>query len=163
MADMNDRPAIIAQLDVSSGLRTACVIVLSLAGGVLIARAFETDAGTVQQIGGGILAVCVFALVHRIHRRTPSGLVLTTLDLRTTGGDVIAPLGNIAQVNRAAFGFRPQGGFSLRLRDATDPAFVPGVYLRYGRWVGIGGMTPRHPTKALAIALETAIAARGTV
>lgn len=87
------------------------------------------------------------------------------IELREDGlfqadGTAIAPLDNIASVDRALFSFKPSNGFLIRLRAAPGRAWVPGMWWRLGRRVGIGGVTGGADTKIVADALSYMVAAR---
>lgn len=159
---MKPSPQTLARLDISTGLRTTATVVLGLIGGALIARAFGGGAWSTEQILSVLGALLAFAAMRRIHARTPAGIVLTSDALWDTDGVLIARLEDIASVNRGRFAFKPPNGFTLRLHAPARALWAPGIYWRYGRTLGIGGMTPLHPAKAMATAIEAALAARET-
>lgn len=105
--------------------------------------------------GGATLLVA-----ERLRRATLLGLVLTEDELRDTGGQVLARLDNIASVDRGAFAFKPSNGFILRLAEPAPRTWAPGLWWRYGRRVGVGGVTPAGPAKYMAEQIALRIVAR---
>ncbi|MEL6549772.1 MAG: hypothetical protein AAFQ54_05930 [Pseudomonadota bacterium] len=85
---------------------------------------------------------------------------LTREVLATREGDVLARVQDIERVERGVFAMKPSQGFLLRLVDPQPRAYVPGVYWRIGRRLGIGGITNSGQAKAMAQTLEALIAER---
>ncbi len=108
-------------------------------------------------IGFGIAAL---VLAQKGWRGSAQGIVLDAGGLKQEDGTVIAPIGNIASVDRALFSFKPSNGFLIRLREAPGGAWVPGMWWRLGRRVGIGGVTGGSETRMMADALSAMVAER---
>ncbi len=85
-----------------------------------------------------------------LRRATTQAVELTQEGLRTSDGEVIAPWDQIASVDRGAFAFKPSNGFILRLASRAPLRWQPGLWWRWGRRVGVGGVTPGPQTKAMA-------------
>lgn len=85
-----------------------------------------------------------------MRRATAQAVELTRAGLRSTDGEVIAPLEQIESVDRGVFAFKPSNGFILRLKTAAPGRWRPGLWWRIGRRVGIGGVTPGAQGKAMA-------------
>ncbi|UWQ17587.1 hypothetical protein [Jannaschia sp. M317] len=88
------------------------------------------------------------------------GIVLDENGLREEDGRMIAPLDQIASVDRALFSFKPSNGFLIRTKAPLGRAWVPGMWWRLGRRVGIGGVTGGAETKIVADALSFMVAQR---
>ena len=86
--------------------------------------------------------------------------LLDETGLRQEDGTPIAPLDDIASIDRALFSFKPSNGFLIRLRAPLGRAWVPGMWWRIGRRVGIGGVTGGAETKMMADALSMMVAER---
>ena len=97
--------------------------------------------------GGGALW-----LGWRMWAASARGLVLTEEGLREAGegGRWVAPVEAVAGVERGAFAFKPSNGFSLRMRAPGPRAWVPGVWWRVGRRVGVGGVLRAGEARAAA-------------
>ncbi len=97
-------------------------------------------------------------LALRLWRATDRRIVLTRAGLFDSDGTCIAPLNAIAEVDRGVFAFKPSGGFVLRLTHAPGRDWVPGLWWRWGRKLGVGGVTGTAQGRAMAemitIALE---------
>ncbi len=74
-------------------------------------------------------------------------------------GRVLAKLENIRRIERGALAFKPSSGFLivLKARDGAN-AWVPGMWWRLGRHVGVGGIVPSHAGKFMAEVIEMRLA-----
>ncbi len=102
----------------------------------------------------------VAASVWRMWRGTR-----VTVDLREEGlflsdGTPLAPMEAIAGVDRGMFALKPSNGFVLRLARSPGPAWVPGLYWRIGRRIGVGGITDAGQARAMADILAARLAQR---
>lgn len=77
----------------------------------------------------------------------------------TGSGRVLARLENIKRLDRGALAFKPSSGFLivLKVRDGSN-AWVPGIWWRVGRHVGVGGVVPSHAAKFMAEIIEMRLA-----
>ena len=106
----------------------------------------------------GLAAV---ALGDVMRRATAHGLELTRHALRDSRGRVLAEVEQIVRVHRGVFAFKPSNGFKLTLARAHDAAWMPGIWWRFGRQLGVGGVIPGTQAKYMAEVLEHLIAERG--
>lgn len=139
----------------------ACGLTVSLGLLVWGIAATEPDAsaaGRALMVGLGALALW---LAVELWRGTARGIELIDGVLQDTQGREIARVSEIAGLERGVFAIKPSQGMVLRLRTPGPVAWVPGLWWRLGRRVGIGGMTPKAQTKALAETLEALIGADG--
>ncbi|MEM8823476.1 MAG: hypothetical protein AAGF30_07695 [Pseudomonadota bacterium] len=102
------------------------------------------------------------ALVLAIRGWTGSAvsLVLSEKGLFQADGTPVAPLEVIDSIDRALFTFKPSNGFLIRLKEPLGRAWVPGMWWRIGRRVGVGGVTGGAETKIVADALSAMVARR---
>ena len=109
--------------------------------------------------GVGLLALGagVLWLTIRAWRGSAQAIVLDAGGLRREDGTPIAPIGNLVAVDRALFAMKPSNGFVARLDAPMAGAWVPGLYWRIGRRVGIGGITGGAETKLMADTLAVMI------
>ena len=107
-----------------------------------------------------VLGVAVLALAQKGWRGSAQGIVLREDGLFAEDGAPIAPLDDIASVDRALFSLKPSNGFLIRLARPLGRAWVPGMWWRMGRRVGIGGVTRGADTKIVADALAVMVARR---
>ena len=96
----------------------------------------------------------------RLVRLQERALVLTEQALIDTRDGEICRIDDIAQVNRGVFAVKPARGFALSLAQGGKRVWVPGMWWRIGRSVGVGGMTGAAETKLLAEMIEAMVAVR---
>ncbi|MGR3485604.1 MAG: hypothetical protein ACU0BF_09690 [Paracoccaceae bacterium] len=106
------------------------------------------------------LGLGALALAERMRRSTSGPMTLDGGELRDGQGRLIARLDEVASIDRGAFAFKPSGGFLLRLTTPAPRAWVPGLWWRMGRRVGVGGLLARAPARAVAEAIAFALASR---
>ncbi|SFI90249.1 hypothetical protein [Jannaschia pohangensis] len=155
---MND---IIHVLRPSQPRRVVGLVIQVSLGLLLLWLAFlyppETFGWQIFLIGMGVAAL---VLATRGWQGSSVAIVLDDGGLRQEDGVQIAPIDNIASVDRALFSFKPSNGFLIRLHEAPGRAWVPGMWWRIGRRVGIGGVTGGAETKMMADALSFMVAQR---
>lgn len=107
-----------------------------------------------------VFGLAALMLAQKGWRGSANAIVLDERGLYAEDETPIAPLGNIASVDRALFSFKPSNGFLIRLRAPAGRAWSPGMWWRFGRRVGIGGVTGGAETKIVADALSFMVAER---
>ena len=108
-------------------------------------------------LGTGALSLW---LAERMWRATGVHLELTREGLRSSDGTMIAPLADVAAVERGVFAFKPSSGFLIRLHGKAPKAWQPGLWWRLGRRVGVGGVTTSSEAKVMAEMMSDLAAAR---
>ena len=147
---MFDPDDIRAELTVSQGRRVLGVGALGLlgAGSVYLAAVAPGDLGW----RAGLLALglaCLWA-ARGLWQGTRHGVVWTRAGLFERDGTLVAATNNILRVERGAFAFKPSNGFLVVLKTAAPRRWRPGLWWRFGRRVGVGGMT--HPAQGKIMA-----------
>lgn len=89
-------------------------------------------------------------LAESMRRATLLVIELTETEIRTSNGDVLARMDEILAVDRGAFAFKPSNGFTLKLKNPKPRAWAPGLWWRFGRRVGVGGVTSAGQSKFMA-------------
>jgi hypothetical protein len=87
-------------------------------------------------------------------------LVLTREALIDTRYGEVCRIGEIEQLNRGVFAVKPARGFALALSARRGRQWVPGLWWRIGRSVGVGGMTGAAETKLMAEMIEAMLMTR---
>jgi hypothetical protein len=87
---------------------------------------------------------------NNLRKSTLDGLVLTRDGLRTASGRMLAPVDNIAKVERGIFAFKPSNGFLVRLKASEGNGWAPGLWWRFGKRLGVGGTLSGGQTRAMA-------------
>jgi hypothetical protein len=101
----------------------------------------------VVMVGLGVLSI---VMAERLRRATLHEIELTDTEIRDTNGQVLALIDDIKLVDRGAFAFKPSNGFTLVLAGGQPRAWAPGLWWRFGRRVGVGGVTSAGQTKFMA-------------
>ncbi|RAP40957.1 hypothetical protein BYZ73_12200 [Rhodovulum viride] len=96
-------------------------------------------------MGAGALA-----LAEAMRRATARRLVLAREGLFDDRGRELARIERISGLDRGMLAFKPSNGFSLSLTEPLPRAWAPGVWWRFGRRVGVGGVTSAGEAKAMA-------------
>ena len=152
---------IIATLEPTIARRGFAVGVIAALGALLLYLAVtnppQSPVWLVFLIGLGVVALWG---AERLFRATDKRLELTRTELREAGGRVLARIDEIQGVDRGAFAFKPSNGFLLKLRQPAERVWAPGLWWRFGRRVGVGGVTPGSAAKNMAEALAIMIAER---
>lgn len=152
---------ILAQVEASAPRRWIGVAMLAVLGAMLLwlalAQPPEGFGWRVFLLGVGALSIWVGM---RMHQATSAVLILTASALRDSTGAVLAEVDQIEAIDRGAFAFKPSNGFMLKLSRKQPRRWMPGLWWRLGRRVGVGGVTPGSQTKAMAEIIQAMIAAR---
>ncbi len=104
-------------------------------------------------------AACLW-MVIRMQRATRHRIELTDHELRDSSGKRLALVADIVRVESGVTAFRPSNGFVVRTARPAARAWMPGLWWRVGRRVGIGGVTPGAQTKFMSNQLALRLAAR---
>lgn len=146
---MNDE--VLAVVSASAPRRWLGVTMLAALGGLLVYTALARPPA---ELGwqGFLVIMGLVALwgADRMYRATAQRVELTAEGLQSSDGEVIAEMDDIASVDRGTFVFKPSNGFILRLKASAPRRWAPGLWWRYGRRVGIGGVTPGAQSKLMA-------------
>lgn len=108
-------------------------------------------------LGFGILAL---VLAERMRRVTAMRLVLTEEGLFDSEGRELARVEEITGIERGMFAMKPSNGFVLRLKSARGRLWAPGLYWRFGRRLGVGGVTAASQTKVMSEVLTALMVER---
>lgn len=87
-------------------------------------------------------------------KATDTSVQLTDRGLYDASGRPIAEMSEIASVSRGAFAFKPSHGFRLELSRKAPFGWVPGLWWRFGRHVGVGGVSGSAQTRLMAETIE---------
>ncbi len=150
---------VIAVLQVSPGRRWLGILMMAGLSIVLVYMASRVPFGAAQ-IGVIAIALLILWAAHRQHQATQIALELTLTELRVQGGSVLAKVDDMTRIDRGALAFKPSNGFLIHLRSRHPREWVPGVYWRARRRMGVGGVTSAGEAKYMAETIATLIATR---
>ncbi|WP_300016250.1 hypothetical protein [uncultured Roseobacter sp.] len=151
---------VLATVKASAGRRFLGIGLLSVLGVLVIYVAFVTPPSFGWQVFLVALGITALMVADAMRRSTAHVLELTRNELRDSGGVVIADVAEITGIDRGAFAFKPSNGFLLRLENPGTRNWRPGLWWRFGRRVGVGGMTPGRQTKYMAEIIAVMLAER---
>ena len=155
------RDEVLATLSASPVRRGFGMVVMYVLGVLLIWLGFRyPPAAFGWQVFLLALGAAVLGLSEMMRRATQLVLELTETELRDSSGTVIASVEQIISISRGAFAMKPSHGFSLHTRRALGRGWRPGVWWRFGRRVGIGGVMPSGQAKVMAEMLAAMVATR---
>ena len=107
-----------------------------------------------------LLGVTVLWLGQKMWYATQRVIELTETELRDSSGEVIAYVDQIVSIDRGMLAFKPSNGFIFKVKTAQPRAWNPGLWWRFGRRVGVGGVTPGSSTKMMADIIAAKLAER---
>jgi len=133
------------------------VSMLAALGGVLIYVAFSNPpASQVWRAGFVLVGIGALVVADLLRRATQIRIVMTHEVIRDTSGRVLCRVDDIALVEKSAFAFKPSNGFSIITKKPQSRVWAPGLWWRFGRRIGVGGVTSAAEAKFMAdiISLE---------
>ena len=150
---------ILATVMPSTTRRYAGLAMLALLGALLVYIALATPPAslawrfTLLALGGLVLW-----MAELMRRATLHGVVLTRDELRTTDGRVLARVDDMTGVVRGSFSLKPSNGFSVLTKTPQQKAWAPGIWWRFGKRVGVGGVTAASQAKYMSEILAAMLA-----
>lgn len=85
---------------------------------------------------------------------------LTEDELRLSDGTLICKTADIHKIDRSFFAFKPSNGFLVTTKVSYPAAWAPGLWWRFGKRIGVGGVTPGSEGKIMADTLAALVAER---
>ena len=142
---------ILAAITPSMFRRWLAIGLLVLSGGLLVyfAMGGQTSGFIWKALMMGVGAGLV-VLADRMRRATEQSIELTSDGLRESGGRLLCRLDDIESVERGAFAFKPSNGLLIRLKSRGPTGWAPGLWWRFGRRIGIGGVTSASQAKFMS-------------
>jgi len=107
-----------------------------------------------------LLGVTVLWLGQKMWYATQRVIELTETELRDSSGEVIAYVDQIVSIDRGMLAFKPSNGFIFKVKTVQPRVWNPGLWWRFGRRVGVGGVTPGSSTKMMADIIAAKLAER---
>ena len=157
-------PELLATLQASTPRRWFAVGILTALGAMLVLLGFNTaQAGLGYQLFLLIIGVLALLEARRLWQATQHALELTTDGLRLRDGETLVAMDDIAQVDRGVFAFKPSNGFLLRTKTPGARVWAPGLYWRFGKRIGVGGVTTASQAKFMAEIISAVLAERDGV
>lgn len=148
---------ILSRVTPSAGRRWFGVAVLAGLAAILVWIAMSGEAPLGWRLFFFVVAGGAVMLADRMRRIGVISLELTRDELRTSEGEVLARVTDVTRVDRGAFAFKPSNGFLVHLSTTAPARWMPGLWWRQGKRLGIGGMLRGSETRAMAEILTALI------
>ena len=97
---------------------------------------------------------------YRMWDVTGRRIELTEEELRLSDGTIICHVKDIHKIDRSFFAFKPSNGFLVSTKVSYPFHWAPGLWWRFGKRIGIGGVTPGSQSKIMADTIAALVAQR---
>lgn len=151
---------VLATVAAGGGRRVLGLGMLAFLGVLLIYIAFSASPSFGFRIFLLATGTSALVLAEGMRRATGQVLELTRAELRDTAGNVLARIEDVTAINRGPFDFKPSNGFLLVTKTPQSRVWRPGLWWRFGRRIGVGGMTQRRETKFMSEMIAVMLAER---
>lgn len=151
---------VIAVVEASTFRRWMAVATLAGVSVLLIYTGAMTGSSALLSVCAIALGVFSLVIAARLYQATQHRIELTNEELRDSSGISIAALDEIASMDRGFLAFKPSNGFVVRTHAPTVRTWRPGLWWRFGRHIGVGGVVPAHQARFMADRLAEQLAAR---
>ncbi|WP_027236893.1 hypothetical protein [Leisingera caerulea] len=154
---------ILATIEASAARRVMGTAMLGLTGALLVYVAFSAPPSPAWLVFLLAVGAAALWLAVRMWQATMHRIELTAEELRCSDGQLIARVDDIEAIDRGFFAFKPSNGFLIRTGTPGGRTWMPGLWWRSGRRIGIGGVTPGSQGKAMSEILAAMLVQRGQV
>ncbi|MBV1869090.1 MAG: hypothetical protein KUG69_14485 [Marinosulfonomonas sp.] len=145
------KSTVVAEVAPSPGRRFVAVAMLAVLGTMVVYLTFSAPPESLLwRVLLVVVGVAALFLADMLRRSTLHKIELTDDVLRDTSGRELCRIDDIAAVERGAFAFKPSHGFLIRTKTTQPRAWAPGLWWRFGRKIGVGGVTPSGQAKFMA-------------
>ena len=154
---------ILAVLEANAARRWFATILLAGLACVLFYLALTASSQPVWRTVAFLVGGFALWTAQRLRIATGFRVELTETELRDSSGISIARLDDIAGVERGFVAFKPSNGFLLKTKTPGTRIWRPGMWWRFGRRIGIGGVTPGSQARVMTDLLAMRLADRNQV
>jgi len=135
-----------------------CLFVL---GVLIIGLAVQSTAPIVARAVMSVFGAFLIWQAFQRYGTKDVALALTDAGLEQTDGKILASWDQIVSIDRGALALKPSNGFTLILSEKQPRGWVPGLWWRLGRRIGVGGIASAGAAKFMAEQIDAKIKARG--
>lgn len=107
----------------------------------------------------GVGALAIYG-GYKMWHVTGRMIELTEDELRLSDGTLICRTEDIVKIDRSFFAFKPSNGFLITTKVSYPSTWSPGLLWRFGKRIGVGGVTSVSEGKIMADTLAAMIATR---
>lgn len=152
---------ILAEVGIAPARKLLLVGALFALGVVIIGFSWTSEANLLGRSALFVMgAFCVYQ-GEKIRRTPDLYLQLTDKGLFQSDGTVLATSEQMKSIDRGALALKPSNGFVLVLNEKLPNAWVPGLWWRLGKRVGVGGVASAGAAKFMAEQLAIMLKPKG--
>ncbi len=149
MSEQSERK-VLAELGIAPARQLVFLFALAALGILMIWQAIQSEAAIVSRALIVVLGLSLIFVADKIRRTPRISLLLTEEGLFQDNGEAVATWDQMVSIDRGALALKPSNGFTLLLVDKQPRAWVPGLWWRLGRRVGVGGTAYAGAAKFMA-------------
>ncbi|MGR3662481.1 MAG: hypothetical protein ACU0CA_15070 [Paracoccaceae bacterium] len=151
MAETDDSERILTEIEPSIMRRAVAIFMAFGVGLVLVYTSLMNPPESVMWRGTMLLVgIGALFLSDLVRRATVYKIVMTHDVIRDTAGRVLCRMEDIKAVERSALAFKPSNGFLIITKTPQSRTWAPGLWWRFGRRIGVGGVTSAAQAKVMA-------------
>jgi hypothetical protein len=151
---------VLAVVSVSQVRRWIGVALLAVVGIMAIYVAVSTSPEFTAQLFLIVVGVLALWMADKMRRATGLWIELTQTELRDSSGRVIIKVDDIVSVDSGFLAFKPSNGFLVRSKTRQSRVWQTGLWWRFGKSIGVGGVTPGSQGKAMSQIILMMLATR---
>jgi hypothetical protein len=155
-----DEDGVFAIVGASTGRRVVACGVIYVLGVLLVYLAIAQPPSPVLMVIVLGLGLGALVLGDKLRRATRRQILMTADAISDSDGTILAMMDDIIGVDRGAFAFKPSNGFTLKLKTKQPRGWAPGLWWRFGRYVGVGGAVSAGQSKFMAEQIALRVAGR---
>ena len=150
-----------ARLEAAVLRRGLAFIVLVGLGALLLYLSFVSLGGVVSRALLFCLGLVAVFMADRLRQATAGQLVLTDAGIEDDDGRLLVDWQNIKSVERGAFALKPSNGFTVHTHAPMARGWAPGLWWRFGKRFGVGGVSSAGAAKFMAERIAMRLAQEG--
>lgn len=97
-----------------------------------------------------IFGLGILYLGEQMRKATLKSVLLTKEGIFSSDGAKMVGIENVKSIDRGVFAFKPSNGFTVLMHEKQPRAWAPGLWWRFGRRLGVGGVVQASQTKSMA-------------
>ncbi|MEM9393062.1 MAG: hypothetical protein AAGA38_04345 [Pseudomonadota bacterium] len=150
MPDTNGQSPVIFLRPVAAKRYAVLAMLYLLAGMAAWVAVFRAPDSLIWVVFLWTVALGALILANAAGKATSEGLQLRDLGLYTDAGELLVRLDDVRKIDRGVFAVKPSNGFLLRLKSRHALGWAPGLWWRFGRRMGVGGVTSKIQAEIMA-------------
>lgn len=145
-----DQDGIYARVQASPGRAVLAYSVLFALGAIVIYVAIVHPPALGWLVFMLAFGVLMLWIAEKQRRAAKLEILLKDDEIVDSQGRVLARIADITSVSRGALALKPSNGFTIVTRHSGPRTYIPGLWWRFGKRIGVGGITGAGQTKFMA-------------